>query len=83
MDIEATLARVNAILAEEFELDPSALQPDARLAEDLELDSLDGLDLLVALEKEFQIRLDEKRLMELKTVGEVHAFLRAALAEVA
>ena len=69
------------ILVDEFELEPGDVVPEARLREDLELDSLDGMDLIVALEKELGVRVDEKELLRLKTVGEVHTFLRAALAE--
>lgn len=83
MDMDAVIARVDEILAEEFELEPSAIVPSARLQEDLDLDSLDGLDLIVALEKEFDIRLDEKKLMELTTVGEVHEYVRQIVAEAA
>lgn len=79
MDIETVIARVNTILVEEFELDPDEVTPDARLREDLELDSLDGMDLIVALEKELSIRVDEKQLLTLKTVGEVQDFLRSSL----
>lgn len=80
MDIDAVLVRVDEILVQEFELDPDAIVPAARLQEDLDLDSLDGLDLVVAIEKEFDVRLDEKKLMELKTVAQVHQFLRDAFA---
>ena len=76
MDIESIIAKVDGILIEEFELSPEDVVPEARLREDLELDSLDGMDLMVALEKEFGVRVDEKRLMTLTTVGELHAFLR-------
>jgi acyl carrier protein len=80
MDVQSVIDRVDHILIEEFELDPADVVPEARLREDLELDSLDGMDLLVALEKELGIRVDENQLMKLSTVGEVHELLRSHLA---
>lgn len=70
------ITRVNQILVDEFELDAADVVPEASLREDLQLDSLDGMDLIVALEKEFKVRVDEKELIRLKTVGDVHTYLR-------
>ncbi|MEZ4317037.1 MAG: acyl carrier protein [Myxococcota bacterium] len=76
MEIQAVIDRVNQILVDEFELDPDQVVAEATLRDDLQLDSLDGMDLIVALEKEFQVRVDEKALLKLQTVGDVHAYLR-------
>lgn len=76
MEIEAVITRVNQILVDEFELDKNDITPNASLRDDLELDSLDGMDLIVALEKEFKVRVNEKELLKLKTVGDVHGFIR-------
>lgn len=76
MEISAVIERVNQILVDEFELDASDVVPEATLRDDLQLDSLDGMDLIVALEKEFEVRVDERELMKLETVGDVHVFLR-------
>ena len=42
---------VDAVFIDEFEIEAADLKEDADLFEDLELDSLDGIDLVVALEK--------------------------------
>lgn len=76
LEIEAVINRVNQILVDEFELDAGDVVPEATLREDLQLDSLDGMDLIVALEKEFQVRVDEKELIKMKTVGDVHTYVR-------
>jgi len=76
VEIEAVITRVNQILVDEFELDKNDITPNASLRDDLELDSLDGMDLIVALEKEFKVRVNEKELLKLKTVGDVHGFIR-------
>lgn len=76
MEIEAVISRVNQILVDEFELDAADVVPEASLRDDLQLDSLDGMDLIVALEKEFKVRVDEKELVKMKTVGDVHVYVR-------
>ena len=80
MQIEAVIERVNQILVDEFELDADEVVPTATLRDDLQLDSLDGMDLIVALEKEFKVRVDEKELIKLRTVGDVHEYLRQRFA---
>ena len=42
------LERVRSTMAEMFELDPGAITPEARLIEDLDLDSIDAVDLAVS-----------------------------------
>jgi acyl carrier protein len=48
---------VNETLLSEFELQRSASVPEARMRKDLGLDSLDAVDLVVALEKALQVRI--------------------------
>lgn len=72
--------QVSRILVDLFELDQDAVTPDARLREDLKLDSLDGVDLVVALEKHFKCLVEEDTVKKLRTVGEIHAYVVARLA---
>jgi acyl carrier protein len=66
----------NETLAQEFELDLSRLTPQARFREDLELDSLDAVDMVVALEEAFNYKLrDNEALSRIKTVGDLHKFV--------
>ncbi len=76
MNADDVIARIDRILVEEFELDPEAVHPEASLREDLELDSLDGVDLVVALEKAFGIKVDDQAVQKMKTVGDIHAYVR-------
>ena len=54
IDLKST---INRVLEEEFEIDAERLVPDAALFTDLELDSLDVVDLIVALEQAFGIKI--------------------------
>ncbi|MFG1175113.1 acyl carrier protein [Erwiniaceae bacterium CAU 1747] len=76
MDKNALKERVNQVLAEEFELEQNELLPEARLYEDLGLDSLDAVDMVVAFEKAFAIHIGKNtELVSIKTLGELQAFI--------
>jgi acyl carrier protein len=66
---------VDAILINEFELNPAAVVPQARMREDLGLDSLDAVDLVVTLEKALSVQIPETIAREMRTVGEVHEYI--------
>lgn len=68
---------VDNILIEEFEKESNEIKEDASLFEDLELDSLDGIDLVVALEKElknhgFEKKIDEETAKKILKVGDIY-----------
>ena len=68
MDFE----KVKEIIVETLSCDADKVTPDARLAEDLEADSLDLVDLAMCLEDEFDIGETEEGVLEkIKTVGDV------------
>ncbi|MBX2796336.1 MAG: hypothetical protein KTR31_01665 [Myxococcales bacterium] len=75
METARVLERIDAILVSEFELDKDQLTDDAHLIDDLNLDSLDAMDLIALLEQEFSIGLDEKELVQLRTVGEMRQYV--------
>ena len=76
MENEDILQRVDQILCDEFELEPSMLRPGATLYEDLDLDSLDAVDMVVALEKGFGIKVSNKLDMQkIQTVDDLHRLI--------
>ncbi|MDH3394435.1 MAG: acyl carrier protein [Desulfobulbaceae bacterium] len=63
-------------MAEEFELDAEKMTPEATLYDDLGLDSLDAVDMVVALEKAFGMKLtDEEALRSIRTMDDLFQFL--------
>jgi acyl carrier protein len=67
-------------LVAEFELEREKIVPTARLREDLGLDSLDGVDLIVALEKALQVQIPETDARQMRTVADIFVFIDKAIA---
>lgn len=63
--------KVCEILEQEFEIDKSLLSEDAKLYEDLELDSIDGVDLAVRLQQYTDKRFSPEEFKQIKTLGDV------------
>ena len=78
--LEEIRSAVEKIMTDEFEVEPEALVPDASLNEDLDLDSLDGVDLVVALEKTFDCRIPEEEARGIRTLGDIYRRVEAGVA---
>lgn len=63
--------RVRSIVAIHLDVDPKRLQPEARLGEDLCVDSLAAIELAMVLEDEFDIALPEEVLGCVRTYGDM------------
>lgn len=80
MERLAIEARVKQVLVDMFELDEDRVRPDAHLYEDLDLDSLDAIDLAVKLKTETGIKLTEQEMKQIRTVADIVAIVSANLA---
>ena len=58
MDKQAIFEKLKAALIEDFEMDDAKVTPEARLYEDLELDSIDAVDLIVKLKSFLPTNID-------------------------
>lgn len=68
-------------MVEEFEVEPEKLQPEAELRA-LGLDSLDGVDLVVAIEKAFSCRIAEEEARNIKTLDDIYQRVLSRLGQV-
>jgi acyl carrier protein len=72
MNDEEIRQQINEVIAEEFELDPAQLVPEATLYDDLGLDSLDAVDMVVAMEKSFGVKLaNEEAVKAVRTMDDL------------
>ncbi|WP_188695154.1 acyl carrier protein [Silvimonas amylolytica] len=58
-------------LVESFEADPARISPDARLYEDLDIDSIDAVDLIVKLKQVTGKRLQPEAFKSVRTINDV------------
>src|SRR3989454_12604082 len=70
MDRSEIDARVRKVLAEQLAVDEAQVVPDARFAEDLNADSLDLVEAVLALEEEWNIEIPEDEMESVKTGGQ-------------
>jgi len=68
--------RVKEIIAKELEVDGKQLTPEAKFIEDLGADSLDIVELVMALEEEFGLDIPDEDADKLKTVGDALNYLK-------
>ena len=68
---EEIQAEITSALVELFALDPASIGPSSRLVEDLDLDSIDALDMVVELQSLLRGRIDERDMKGLRTVADV------------
>lgn len=68
---EQTLAKLKDIMSDELDLDVTEINGDANLVRDLDINSLEFLNVIMVIEEAFGITMDENRLRTMKTVGEV------------
>jgi len=73
---EEIVGIVNEVFEEYFEIERERLLPEANIFEDLELDSLDVVDLVVAMQEKFKVRIrDDERIRSIRTLGDVYEFV--------
>lgn len=76
MEKEEIIKLVNEVFAEDFEIDPALLTPEAHIFAELGLDSLDTVDLIVALQKKFGVTIrGDERVREIRTLNDLYEFV--------
>jgi acyl carrier protein len=69
--------RVKEIIAKELEVGVQQLAPEAKFIEDLGADSLDIVELVMALEEEFGLDIPDEDAEKMKSVGDAMNYLKA------
>jgi acyl carrier protein len=76
---ELNMERVREIIAEQLSVDPDQVKPEASFIEDLGADSLDTVELIMALEEEYRIEIPDEEAEKLRTVGDAISYLKEHL----
>ena len=72
---EEVYEKIKAVLVDEFEVEEDDIKMDANLFTDLELDSLDAIDLMVTLDKELDIEIKTEEMQDMRTIQDVYDFI--------
>ncbi len=76
MDKQQIIDKINQVFEESFEIKKEKLLPQANIFEDLGLDSLDVVDLVVALQQKFGIKIRaDQRIRNIRTLEDVYQFV--------
>ncbi|MFM7713513.1 MAG: acyl carrier protein, partial [Microcystis sp.] len=67
--------RVKKVVVEQLEVEPEKVTPEASFANDLQADSLDVVELVMALEEEFDIEIPDEAAEQIDTVGKAADYI--------
>lgn len=67
--------KVNEFLIDEFEIDEAKLNPEAELKDDLGIESLDFVDIVVIIEKEFGFKVKREDMVNVSTLGSLYKYI--------
>lgn len=63
--------RTIKVISQQTRIEEASLTPDARFIEDLGIDSVDFIEVVMQLEKEFHIKMPDEQIKRLRSVGDV------------
>lgn len=75
MNKQELIAKVNSVLAEEFEVDEAIITPEANIKQTLELDSLSLVDMVALIDNEFAVKIPTTELSKLQTFEALYNYL--------
>jgi len=70
------LEKITGIIAEQLDVQPSEVSPEKSFTDDLGADSLAIVELVLALEEEFGIKIPDDKVDNIKTVGDAIEFIK-------
>ncbi|MFH2046190.1 MAG: acyl carrier protein [Pseudomonadota bacterium] len=72
----------NQVFEESFEIEKELLKPEVNIFQDLGLDSLDVVDLVVALQEKFGVKIrNDERIQTIRTLQDIYNFIFTLKAE--
>ena len=72
---EEIFNQLKEIMVDELGIDGSEIKPESVLLSDLDINSLELMNLVMVVEEKYNIFLDEERLRDIKTVGDVVSYV--------
>ena len=72
-----TFDKIKDMIVDQLDVEADEVTMDANIQEDLGADSLDIVDLIMAVEDEFEVKIDDDASEYIKTVGDIVKFIDA------
>ena len=79
MEANEVFVKVKGLFVEDLGIDESKVTMEAKLEEDLEIDSLGIVEVVMAFEDEFEIEIDDEELSDVSTVGQAVSLLHSKI----
>ncbi len=81
MDVKDIEAKIKEIIVEQLNVDESEVTPDASFIDDLGADSLDIVELVMAIEEAFDIEIPDEDAEKIRTVKDAIEYVKKKLEE--
>ncbi|MDR1102939.1 MAG: acyl carrier protein [Tannerella sp.] len=75
MNRQALITQINKVLADEFEIEVSAILPEANIKETLQLDSLSLVDMVALIESTFNVKIKGVEIIRIQTFDNLYDFI--------
>jgi acyl carrier protein len=72
--------RIRGLVAEQLGVDSKEMTPDANILDDLGADSLDVVEMVMAIEEEFDIEIADEDAESMRTIGDVESYVAGRVA---
>ena len=79
MEVNEVFEKVKSLFEEELGIESEKITMEAKLEEDLDIDSLGIVEVVMAFEDEFEIEIDDEELTDVGTVGQAVNLLHSKL----
>ena len=79
METNEVFEKVKGLFVEDLGIDESKVTMEAKLEEDLEIDSLGIVEVVMAFEDEFEIEIDDEELSDVSTGGQAVSLLHSKI----
>ena len=79
MDMAAMKDKIVEIIANQLGIDHGDVTPEASVVDDLGADSLDVVELVMALEEEFNLEIPDEEAEKIKSVNDIFSHMESAL----
>lgn len=79
MNASAIYKKLRTLIAESLGVEEEEVTPEASFEEDLNVDRQELVDLMVAIEEEFEVKIPDDAMAEIATVGDAVEYLEDAL----